>query len=182
MVRYQSAQQIKIEEFKTPFEANLDKSNRWVKLGKAIPWDKLAGIYYQAMSSDEGRPSIDARRIIGAIIVKHKLNLSDEETVSQIQENPYLQYMLGYEIYEAKPVFSPTLFVEIRKRMGLERFDKLTNHLIEEVFPRGKNQYLKQRATEKMIIQIQETGENLKKINQLNWRNMKKQNRRTKGN
>ena len=150
MVRYQSAQQIKIEEFKTPFEANLDRSNRWVKLGEAIPWDRLAGIYYQAMSSDEGRPSIDARRIIGAIIVKHKLNLSDEETVSQIQENPYLQYMLGYEIYEAKPVFSPTLFVEIRKRMGLERFDKLTNHLIEEVFPKEK----------KSISQTKSDGEN----------------------
>jgi len=138
MIRYQPAQQINIEEFQTPFEANLEKSNRWVKLSEAIPWDKLAGIYYQAMSTDEGRPSIDARRIIGAIIVKHKLNLSDEETVNQIQENPYLQYMLGYEIYESKPIFSPTLFVEIRKRMGVERFDKFSNQLIGEVLSKDK--------------------------------------------
>ena len=117
MVRYQSAQQIKIEEFKTPFEANLDKANRWIKLGEEIPWDKLAEIYYRAMSSDEGRPAIDARRIIGAIIIKHKLNLTDEETVNQIQENPYLQFMLGYQTYEAEPIFSPTLFVKIRERM-----------------------------------------------------------------
>ncbi len=28
--------------------------------------------------------------VIGAVIIKHKLCLSDEETIQQIQENPYL--------------------------------------------------------------------------------------------
>ena len=41
-----------------------------------------------------GRPSKDARLVIGAVIIKHKLNLSDRETVAQIQENPYLQHFV----------------------------------------------------------------------------------------
>ncbi|WP_348225739.1 transposase [Nitrosomonas sp. Is79A3] len=32
---------------------------------------------------------------IGAVIIKHKLSISDEETVEQIRENPYLQYFIG---------------------------------------------------------------------------------------
>ncbi|MEA3436371.1 MAG: IS5 family transposase, partial [Thermodesulfobacteriota bacterium] len=131
MIRYQNPKQLGIEEFKTPFQQKLDPANRWIKLSRLIPWDSLAAIYYKALSADQGRPGIDARRIIGAIIIKHKLNLSDEETVLQVQENAYLQYFLGYSSYEADPVFSPTLFVEIRKRLGSEKFDAMNNAIID---------------------------------------------------
>jgi len=47
-----------IEEFKTPFQVKLDKENRGVKLGNSLPWDRLAGIYYHSMSSDQGKPPI----------------------------------------------------------------------------------------------------------------------------
>ena len=130
MIRYNPSNQIKIEEFKTPFEIKLDCKNRWVNMSEIIPWDKLASIYYKELSESEGRPSIDARRIIGAMLIKHKLNLSDEETVLQIKENPYMQFFLGYEQYEAAPIFSPTLFVEIRKRLGLEKFNEMIDSII----------------------------------------------------
>jgi len=51
----------------------------------------------------EGRPSKPASLVIGAMIIKHKLNLSDEETVMQIQENPYLQYFCDYKTYDDSP-------------------------------------------------------------------------------
>lgn len=130
MIRYHSQNQISIEDFKTPFQQNLRADNRWVKLSSKIPWDSLASVYYKALSKDQGRPGIDARRIIGALIIKHKLNLSDEETVLQIQENPYLQYFLGYNSYEEEAVFSPTLFVEIRKRLGSDKFDEMHSCII----------------------------------------------------
>lgn len=149
MIRYQSQNQISIEEFQTPFQLKLDKQNRWVKLSRILPWDELASIYYQAMSTDQGRPSIDARRIIGAMIIKHKLVLSDEETVMQIQENPYLQYFLGYTNYEAEAVFSPTLFVEIRKRIGLEKFNEMNTALINRAFKdKKKSKQIKKDTSE----------------------------------
>jgi hypothetical protein len=143
MIKYQSQNQISIEEFKTPFQQNLNPENRWVKLSQIIPWDSLAPIYYCAMSSEQGRPSIDARRIIGAMIIKHKLVLSDEETVLQIQENPFLQYFLGYTNYESEPVFSPTLFVEIRKRIGIEKFNEMSVELINMAFNNKKSEIAK---------------------------------------
>ena len=139
MIRYQSQNQISIEEFTTPFQQNLRSDNRWVKLSKIIPWDDMVTAYYKALSEDQGRPGIDGRRIIGALIIKHKLNLSDEETVLQIQENAYLQYFLGYNSYEEKPVFSPTLFVEIRKRLGNEAYDEMQNSIISMAFEAKEN-------------------------------------------
>lgn len=134
MTSYISQNQQSIEEFKTPFQQKLSSDNRWVVLSKIIPWDKLARIYYKAMDSKQGRPSIDARRVIGAMIIKHKLNFSDDETIQQILENAYLQYFLGYTTYEDKPVFVPSLFVEIRKRMGADRFDEMNKTIIDTAF------------------------------------------------
>ena len=79
-----------IEEFKTLFEIRLDKGNRWILLSNLLPWDALASIYYRTMSADMGAPAIDARIVIGAMIIKHKLKLDDRETIETIHENMYI--------------------------------------------------------------------------------------------
>lgn len=122
MIRYTSQKQLNIEGFDTPFEKQLDANNRWVKLGQCIPWDDLAAAYHRNLSAGQGRPSKDARLVIGAVIIKHKLCLSDEETVQQIRENPYLQYFVGLAGYQNQAPFVPSLLVEIRRRMGNETF------------------------------------------------------------
>ena len=81
MIRYKSNRQLTLEGFDLPFGGKLNPENRWVKWSRTIPWDDLATGYYQAMDGSRGRPCKDARLIIGAVIIKHKLNLSDEETV-----------------------------------------------------------------------------------------------------
>jgi len=126
MIRYKSTRQLSIEEFKTPFQIKLDKDNRWVKLGNSLPWDRLAGIYYQSMSSDQGAPAIDARIVIGAMIVKHKLRLDDREAIETIRENMYIQYFLGLEEYTYKDVFDRSLFTTLRYRLGADKFDSVS--------------------------------------------------------
>lgn len=133
MIRYQSEKQLPLEGFDTPFETALDKNNRWVRLSECIPWDVLANSYYETLSVKEGRPAKDARLVIGAVVIKHKLRLSDEETVDQIQENPYLQYFVGLPGYQTEAPFVPSLFVEIRKRMGQAMFDSFHGAIVEAV-------------------------------------------------
>ena len=100
MIRYHSHKQLPLSEFDWPFQVALDENNRWIKMSECIPWDELAEGYYQSLSTTQGRPAKDARLVIGAVIIKHKLCLSDEETVQQIQENPYLQYFVGLPGYQ----------------------------------------------------------------------------------
>lgn len=131
MIRTTSSKQLTLAEFDWPFETILDKHNRWVKLSDCLPWDELAESYYQGMRADRGRPMKDARLVIGAVIIKHKLCLSDVETVLQIQENPYLQYFVGLAGYQAGAPFAPSLLVEIRKRMGETVFEGFHRAIIE---------------------------------------------------
>jgi hypothetical protein len=133
MIRYKSNRQIPLKGFHLPFEGQLSPENRWIKWSRVIPWDDLAVGYYQAMDSGRGRPCKDARLIIGAVIIKHKLNLSDEETVLQIQENPYLQYFVGFRGYKDEQPFAPSLFVEIRKRMGVDVFSGFEQVILEKI-------------------------------------------------
>jgi len=119
-----------IEEFKTPFQVRLDKGNRWIKLGDSIPWDALASIYYRSMSSDMGAPAIDARTVIGAMIIKHKLKLDDRETIETIRENMYMQYFLGLREYTYEDVFERSLFTTLRYRLGADKFDAMTRQII----------------------------------------------------
>jgi hypothetical protein len=140
MIGYKSTRQMSIEEFKTPFQVKLDKENRWVKLGNSLPWDRLAGIYYRSMSSDQGAPAIDARIVIGAMIVKHKLRLDDREAIETIRENMYIQYFLGLEEYTYKDVFDRSLFTTLRYRLGADKFDAMTSEIILTSEGKGKRE------------------------------------------
>ena len=133
MIRIHSQTQITLEGFETPFERTMNKNNRWVKLSTCIPWDDLANAYYQSFNASTGRPAKDARLVIGAVIIKHRLKLSDEETVAQIQENPYLQYFCGLKGFSIQAPFAPSLLVEIRKRMGADVFEQLHQAIINQL-------------------------------------------------
>ncbi len=138
MVNYTPSNQLKLSLFKHPFEQELDKENRWVKLAELIPWDELASVYASKLRSNEGRKSVDIRHVLGALIVKHKLGLDDRGTIEMIQENIYLQYFCGLKAFTTKVLFDPSLFVDIRKRLGgleFEKFNQLVISKSEQIKP-----------------------------------------------
>jgi IS5 family transposase len=79
--------------------------------------------------------------VVGALIVKHVEKLSDGKTILAIQENPYMQYLLGLEKFTEKPVFVPELFVLIRKRLDHDFFNMLTLMLAEADGSMPKKEY-----------------------------------------
>ena len=128
MVRYQSSAQLQF--FKTPFDQQLDSNNRWVQLSNQLPWDNLVKIYNNKLRSDFGAPGIDARKVIGALIIKHKLRLSDREVIEMIKENMYMQYFVGFSSFTTKEIFHHTEFVHIRKRLSEADFNLMTEELM----------------------------------------------------
>ena len=94
-------------------------------MAHSIPWDRLVKYYDDLFPSKEGRPAISGRVILGAVIIKHLSDLSDRETIAQIQENMFLQYFLGYSSFTNEEPFSDTLFVEIRKRLSIDLLGKI---------------------------------------------------------
>jgi IS5 family transposase len=111
--------QLEFENFNLPFDGKLRTDNRWVKLAKFIPWHDFEVAYAKKLSgSGLGPPAKSVRIALGALIIKEKLGTSDEETVEQIRETPYLQYFLGFTDYCDDEPFHPTMFVHFRKRFG----------------------------------------------------------------
>ena len=129
MICVNSVNQIQL--FITPFEQELDLENRWVKFSNLLPWDKLSKFYNIRMHKNMGAGTIDARIVLGAIIIKHHECLSDEGTIEAIKENVYMQYFLGLPSFKTTAVFAPSLFVEIRKRLGLDYWTEINGIIIK---------------------------------------------------
>jgi hypothetical protein len=130
MIKYNSSKQVSIDEFLIPLGGRLHAENRWIKLARLIPWDELCAVYSKKMSAKMGRRGIHPRIIIGAVIIKHMKSLSDEETIEEIRENAYMQYFLGFSEYSYEQVFTPSLFVTIRRRLGEKEFGVLMERII----------------------------------------------------
>ena len=111
----------------------LDKTNRWVALGDLLPWTELEKEYNSRLDNQKkGAGNKPARMILGAMIIKHKLNLSDAETIEIIRESPYMQYFCGLHGFTDKPIFDPSLFVTIRKRISEDELNKMTVKLLNK--------------------------------------------------
>lgn len=118
MYRKKDKQQ-NIHDFILPFDGALAADNRWVTQATRIPWDEIEGDYSDLFPSGTGNVAKPARVAFGALIIKETLGLTDEETVEQIRENPYLQYFLGYKGYTYEKPFDPSLMVRFRQRFNL---------------------------------------------------------------
>lgn len=60
-----------------------------------------------------------------------------------------MQFFLGLETYRLKQLFSPTLFVELRKKLGEQTFDEFSRTLIalsEDLAPASGGQDVPQSA------------------------------------
>jgi len=117
--------------FHMPFGGKLSPENRWVKLAAMIPWHEIEDAYKKSLDgTGMGAPAKSGRIAFGALVIKERLGVSDEETVEQIQENPYLQYFLGLHEFREKPLFNPSMMVHFRTRFGQEDYDTINAKII----------------------------------------------------
>ncbi len=82
-----------------PFGGRLNLENRWVLFSSLMPWEELEETYAPQFSPTTGALAKSVRMAFGALFIKQRLGLSDEETVEQIRENPYIQFFLGFSGY-----------------------------------------------------------------------------------
>jgi hypothetical protein len=75
--------QLSIEEFHVPFGGTLDPENRWVLFSSLMPWEELEATYAPQFSPTTGAPAKPVRLAFGALFIKQRLGLTDEETVEQ---------------------------------------------------------------------------------------------------
>ena len=122
--------QFNFSEFLLPFDGKLEAKNRWVQLSAMVPWQRFEKQYAALFSPDRGSPAKPFRMAFGALILKERLNCTDEELVEQIRENPYLQYFLGLEEFSNVAPFEASMLVHFRKRISLEMIGDVNESLV----------------------------------------------------
>lgn len=128
---YRVENQPDLPDFYLPFGGKLDPENRWVRLAKIVPWHLVEEDYRANFAeSGMGAPAKESRIALGALIIKERLGVTDEETVAQIRENPYLQHFLGLREYLRKDLFDPSMMVHFRKRISPETLGKINLAII----------------------------------------------------
>ena len=125
-----ASKQIKFSDFNQPLGLTMNPNNRWIKKAELIPWDELEKEYAARFTGKNGQIAKPLRMALGALLIQIEYGYSDEETVLQIQENPYLQFFCGLPGYEDKPPFDASLMVHFRKRLTAQLLQKINEDII----------------------------------------------------
>ena len=65
----------------------LDQRHPLYILGEKINWQQFEDAFSPLYCSDNGRPALPIRLMVGLLIIKHLRNISDERVVEQYSEN-----------------------------------------------------------------------------------------------
>lgn len=126
-----------IEDFLLPFGGKLSAQNRWVKLAALMPWEMIEDIYAKKFKNEkpDGRRPVSARIAFGSLHIQASECFTDEKTVENISENPYLQYFLGLHEFQTVPLFDPSMMTYFRKRFTAEDISKINEELYRRTHP-----------------------------------------------
>ena len=114
------------------FRARLDQiinlKHELVLLAGKIDWDWIDG-EIAPLYSENGRPGIETRFMIGLLLLKHIYGLSDEGVCERWVHDPYFQFFTGEEFFQHVFPHERSDLSHWRKRLG----DKLELLLAESL-------------------------------------------------
>jgi IS5 family transposase len=105
--------------FRMRLEQILDQRHALYRLSGKIDWvavEERFGVLY----SEEGRPGIPIRLMVGLHYLKHAFNESDETVVDRWVENPYWQHVCGEEYFRHAMPINPSQMTRFCGRIGEE--------------------------------------------------------------
>ena len=115
----------KMSIFEVALESFIDINHELVLLSKQKDWDEVESDFAEYYCSDNGRPSVPIRTMVGMMLLKSIYNLSDEGVVARWMENPYMQYFTGEKVFQKRPPMNPIDMTKFRKRIGEKGAEKI---------------------------------------------------------
>ncbi|MHA1410537.1 MAG: transposase [Candidatus Odinarchaeia archaeon] len=106
-----------------------------VKIKEKIDFSFVKEETKDVYSPDFGRPAYPAEIMFRMLFLEFYYNLNDEEVSKQCHYNVLFRWFVGLKIEERVP--DDTSLMVFRKRLGVERFEKLFNRIVESAKEKG---------------------------------------------
>ena len=135
MYRSDNGHQVSFFDFNQSCGMQLDPSNEWIRLAERIPWGECEKMYAEMFPSKTGNPALSVRVALGSLIIKQRKKLSDRAVVKEIQENPYLQYFIGFTSFQKEEPFTAPVLVYFRKRIDVDFLAEVNDMILEDSAP-----------------------------------------------
>jgi hypothetical protein len=129
--------QMSLTECCTPL-GKLNANNQWVKITNVIPWERFEPGYAKQCCEDNGALAIPFRMAMGALIIKQCTGHSDEETIQDIMEDPYLQCLIRMHEFTTEAPFAASSMTNFRKYISLEVVNEINGYMFRSN-PNNKN-------------------------------------------
>ena len=114
--------------FRARLEQIINMKHELVQLAGKLDWAWIDG-EIAPLYSDQGRPGVETRFVIGLLLLKHIYGLSDEGVCERWVHDPYFQYFTGEEFFQHEFPHERSDLSHWRKRLG----DKLELLLAESL-------------------------------------------------
>src|ERR1700688_132401 len=133
--------------FRARLERIINLKHELVQLAGRIDWDwidcEIAPLY-----SDNGRPGIESRFVIGLLLLKHIYGLSDEGVCQRWVYDPYFQHFTGEQFFQHEFPHERSDLSHWRKRLG----DKLELLLAESLRVAHESGALRSEAFKRVTV------------------------------
>jgi len=127
----------------------IDLKHRLCLVADDLDWGMLEtelGKYY---CEDNGCPGKPIRLMAGLLYLKSVYELSDEDVLSSLRENPYQQYFCGFVYFQKDIDLDSSSLTRFRKRLGEAGLDLLNKAILDRAI---EHKYLKSRQLSRVNI------------------------------
>ena len=122
--------EIQTRLFSSRLDQILNRKHALFVLANEINW-KVFDDEFGQLYSENGRPGLPTRVMVGLHYLKHMFNESDESVVERFIENGYWQFFCGFEYFQHEFPIEPSSMSRWRKRIGSDRLKMLLSETLE---------------------------------------------------
>jgi len=123
--------------FNTYLSDIISSSHPLVRLANSIDWLTFDDGLEECFCSNNGRPSLSSRLMVGLHYLKYTYDLSDDGVLGQWLENPYWQYFTGNVFFEHELPIDSSSMTNWRKYLKVSGAEKMLSESIKTGLKEG---------------------------------------------
>ena len=139
MYRAEKPVQTTFEGFNRSCGMKLDVRDEWIVVADGIDRAAVEEKCIEFFPSRRGRPALNARMALGALIMQHRAKPGDRDPVKGVARNPCHQYFTGLGSCRTKRPFGHGVLPGLRRRFGMDFMNEISEVAVRNARPAAEH-------------------------------------------